>query len=348
MIDFDLFLDWAESRFGDVIVKGDEIRVNSIFEDDTKHHMWCNPSGGKHGIDHGVFHCWKSGAKGSLISLIMQVDNCTYEQALEILGGADTRLSVLEKRVQEMFEKRKIEEPPAITEGLQLPPFTYLFDDLLPSSYSRVQAEVYLFQRKLSTNGLMVCTAGEYRNRIIIPYYNETGKLIYFNGRYIGESDKVGKYKGPSKESGVGKAEVLYFQEWPKEGAIVYLTEGEFDSQSVKMCSYDTGAFGGKALSETQIEILRNKKYIPIICLDSDEAGKYGLRKMGEQLTSAGFDKFGFVRSPTQYKDWNAFLQALGTKLMRRYIETKTKFYGGSHGVMDGRWTSIALQSQDL
>ena len=38
-IDFDRFLNWAESRFPTVIVKGDEVRVDSIFEEDHKQHV---------------------------------------------------------------------------------------------------------------------------------------------------------------------------------------------------------------------------------------------------------------------------------------------------------------------
>jgi hypothetical protein len=282
MIDFEKFLEWAESRFGDVVVKGDEIKVNSIFADDYKQHLWCNPYGGKHDRPNGVFHCWKTDTKGSLVSLVMQVDGCTYEEALEILGGSDARMAVLEKQVQELFAKKKepvIEELEPVepkSDKLELPPFTYRFEDLPSASYHRVNAEVYMFNRKLSTEGLMVCTRGEYRQRIIIPYYDPKGDLIYWNGRYIGDSDKVTKYRGPKKEVGIGKGDVLYMPEWPEKGSVVYLTEGELDALSIKKSKLHAGGFGGKSLTDIQIEILRSTGYIPVICLDSDSAGKAG------------------------------------------------------------------------
>ena len=46
-IDFDRFKHWCEDRFPDCIVKGKEVRINSIFTTDTNYHLWCSPSGGK-------------------------------------------------------------------------------------------------------------------------------------------------------------------------------------------------------------------------------------------------------------------------------------------------------------
>ena len=51
MIDFEKFLDWAESRFDNIVVSGDEVKVDSIFCEDHKQKMWCNPYGGKKAAD---------------------------------------------------------------------------------------------------------------------------------------------------------------------------------------------------------------------------------------------------------------------------------------------------------
>jgi len=349
-IEFERFLDWAERRFGDIVVKGDEVKINSIFTEDHKHHMWCNPYGGKHGRPNGVFHCWKTDTKGSLVSLVMQVDNCTYEEALDILGGADTRLSELEKKVNEIFSKKPDPSPVVETKPskIELPPFTYPFDELPSNSYYRVKGEVYLFQRKLNTNGLMICTAGEFKDRIVIPYYDREDKLVYFNSRYIGNSNKVLRYRGPDKEIGIGKGDVLFMPKWPKERQRVFLAEGEFDALSIQQSGHMAAAFGGKALTDEQIVILRNNLITPIICLDSDKAGKVGLRRMAEILLKAGFSEFGFIRSPKEHKDWNILLQKFGPKVLFHYIQKNVKFYEGSHHRTDGEWTNMALEYRDL
>ena len=49
----------------------------------------------------------------------------------------------------------------------------------------RTLAENYLKSRKLPVDNLYVCSNGRYANRIIIPYYDNNKKLIYYNGRSI-------------------------------------------------------------------------------------------------------------------------------------------------------------------
>ena len=200
IIDFDLFLNWAEARFKDVVVKGNEIKINSIFCEDYKHHLWCNPSGGKNHLPYGVFHCWKTDTKGSLPSLIMKVDNCSFEDALEILDSTNTRLEDLEKKVAEIFEKKPKQNFLEIEKSkIDFPKGAYFLDDLPSVNYYRKNAE-----------------EGDYKNRIIIPYYNRSSELIYYNGRSLSENNSL-RYLGPPKSLGVGKGDVLFVPEWPTE-----------------------------------------------------------------------------------------------------------------------------------
>ena len=184
MIDFDKFLEWAERRLGNVKVSGSEIQADSIFTEDTKKKMWCNPYGGKKGNPHGVYHCWKTGNKGSLVGLVMQVEKCDFQEALEILGGQDITLYELEKKVNELFD---YQPPQATIEDVDfyLPPFTFPILELDQSNYYRTQAELYLNQRCIPVGDLHVCTKGQYANRIVIPYYDKNGKLIYYNCRLL-------------------------------------------------------------------------------------------------------------------------------------------------------------------
>ena len=329
-IDYDKFLSWAESRWhGDVVVKGDEIKLNSPFCEDYKHHLWCNVAGGKKDRPNGVFHCWKTEERGSLISLVMFQDGCAYEEALEILGGEDTFLVDAEAQLAAMFDgtaDATVEVVESVE--LRLPPNTYLLTDLEPSNFYRVGAEVYMFSRKLSPKGLMVCTGGklgdiDYKNRIIIPYYDRYGDLIYFNGRYLGTSKKIPKYLGPPKNLGVGKGDVIYFPSWPPSGVKIYLAEGEFDALTLQLTGLWSAAFGGKEISEKQVEILRNLQ--PVLCLDNDRAGKNSLPEIGAAMMRGGISPVRYVRPPGEYKDWNAMLQKLGPRIIAAYIKNQEK-----------------------
>jgi len=325
------FIEWCENhedRFGQIIVHGNEVRLNTIFptpsgREDHDHVLWCNPYGGKKNANCGVFHCWKSGAHGSLISLVMLCDSCDFETAAEILGGQNVILRNLEKKLKEFFENRDKKQEEEVANTLDLPPFSSLITELPVYNYHRVQAEVYLFNRKLPTDGLYITTGGgQYRHRIIIPYFRDN-KLIYFNSRYIGNLNNIPKYLGPDKRLGVGKDDVLYLPKWPKPGNKLYLTEGEFDAlsiyysgQSIKKDLY-SGAFGGKNLSDKQVEMIR--AYHLVLCLDTDAAGKEGLGKMAQTLQTKGLAAT-FVRPPKIYKDWNGMLQKVGSEALVYYL----------------------------
>jgi len=352
-ISYDKFLDWVETRFSLEDIKhgkNGEVRLNSIFhpeKSDTKHRLWCSPSGGKHHRLQGVFHCFDTDEKGSLISLVMLVDSCAYQQALDTLDTTDTSLRVLERKVNDMFNDDKIIE--AIVDPIEnnddiikLPDHVYPFDELSDTNYHRIQAEVYLFGRRLKTQHLMVGTAGEFKNRIVIPYYDRNGKLIYFNSRYIGTSKKALRYMGPHKDVGVGKEDVLYVPKWPAKGSKIYLTEGEFDALSLTMAGFPSGAFGSKNLSERHVEFLVG--YHPVICVDTDKTGKIVLPKIGDKMIALGINKISFVRPPIGFKDWNKMLEQLGHNVMRAYVENKEKQFN-----MDYMgWGKIELGMQDL
>jgi DNA primase len=329
MIDFDKFVDWAESRFGEVVIKGDEVKVNSIFQDDTKHKMWCNPYGGKTGVKSGVYHCWKSGESGTLIELVMKVDNCSYEEAFETLGGSQTTsFRELEQKMVEFFnniQKQKLRKKEEPESELKLPLNTFYISKLPKDDFYRMEAELQLTTRKIPIDNLMVCTEGDYRNRIVIPYRDENNELIYFNSRLLWDHKKLPKYLGPKKECGVGKGDVVFMPQWPSTGTRIYLTEGEFDAMSLNIAGFYGCAVGGKEITENQMGLI--SKYSVTIGLDNDEAGFDALIKIGDSLLEKGFQNTKYISPPTKYKDWNEMLEDLSPQLIKKYIERYERSY---------------------
>jgi hypothetical protein len=323
-IQFDKFEKWAMARFGEenVVVKGKEIRINSIFEpDDTAFHLWCSPSGGKKKRKFGVFHCFKTDKKGSLVKLVQLVDNCDREDALSTLAGR-TSIHDLEKQLEAFFEKEDDLPEEPIKQTFTLPPCCELISNLGTNNWWRQKAEEYLTKRKIPIDGLYICTDDRYKFRIIIPYYDKYGKLIYWNGRHIGKSKC--KYLGPPKEVGVGKEDVVYMAgKWPKEKEIVYLCEGEFNAKTLALAEFNAAACGGKNMSEKQALLLADYKIV--LCLDRDKAGKAGTSKMSSMITSLetvkqGKDKLMYVIPPVGYNDWNEFLVKNNVELLHYYI----------------------------
>jgi DNA primase len=345
-IDFDKFLSWAESRFDDVSVRGNEIIVNSIFCEDRKRHLWCNPSGGKTGCKSGVYHCWKSEQSGSLVGLVMLVDKCSYDEAVEILDApSEGSLQDLERRVNDIFEKKPQhideDDPP---KSLKIPESCYLFDELPSYNETRILAIDYLKSRKINPSGLFVCTRGRYRNRIVIPYYDKNGNLFYYNGRYIGDSGKNLRYLGPPKELGIGKGDVIFVPEWPRDGEKIYITEGEFDALALRSAGFYSAALGGKSMSEKQRYMV--SPYKPVLCLDADQAGGKATFEIAKFMMSRGIIGINYVRPCVEYKDWNGLLVSKGPKILAAYINSQEKEYNSMPGV--GDWEGIRLKMNEM
>ncbi len=312
-IDHDRFLDWAESHFDSIKVKGNEIMLNSIFTDDTNHKLACN-------TNKNCFHCWKSGRKGNLILLVCEVEKCPYDEAIEKLGSTNS-LYYLEQRVKEFIGKgnKNIVLPPT---GIELPPDAYKLMDLAINNPFRAKAENFLKSRKIQSRDFMVCVSGKFKNRIVIPYYGKQSEIIYWNARTLDPNNKF-RYMGPDISTGVGKGDVLWIGKWYDKGTRIYLCEGEFDAMSLCQCGIPAAASGGKVLSFKQTELLRGYKIT--LGFDNDAYGRPAIIKAANVLKESGFEDIKVVRAPEKYKDWSELLVGTNIEIVRSYLLSNEK-----------------------
>jgi DNA primase len=327
---FENFKNWANDRFkGDVLISGSEIRVNSIFVDDNKYHLWCSPKGGKNNIKNGVYHCFKTDNKGSLIKLIRLVDRCSFGEAIEVLSGKKS-IRQLEEQLIAFLEKEDsndlIPESTKKIKNIALPDGSFLISDLPKNNFWRNLAENYLSKRKLPIKGLYVCSKKPYKARVILPYYDEKGSLIYWNARHLGNSKL--KYVVPPKSCGIGKEDVLYFPYGihHENDSNVYLCEGEFDAITLNLIGLKSVAAGGKNFNLKQANMLRN--YNIIICLDNDLAGVTGACNMFKILSQTLNKKnIKFVMPHRKYKDYNDMLISEGPNILLHYIKNNENYF---------------------
>ena len=308
MINEDLFLKWGTARMGNPLVKGEQIRFNSPFCEDNKHHLYCN----LHKFWKGVFNCFKSNNKGTVVSLVMKVDNCSYDSALQVLGikkSSELDFSTFDEKTIDFndFNKEEFE--------------TIVFPDgVVPiqeaPNWWREKAIDYIEKRHLNYNAFYLGISGRMKSRIIIPYHDRKGNLIYYNGRALFNNNL--RYLGPPKEEyDVGKSDVMYFANWFKENQKIYICEGEFDSMSLVKSNFVAGAVGGKHISIKQAAILANKK----VCLafDNDESGRSAVENSFKVLKSFGCEVTK-VSPPLDIKDWNEFLVKHEKDVLNLYV----------------------------
>lgn len=333
---FDSFMEWATDRFGAENIKlkntphGTEVCTHSYFAErkgieDNKYHLWMNPSGGKgkRQPGKGSYRCWKTDAMGTLVQLVAEYDSIDYDEAEELICGA-TSLRSLEKKLEEFFSPKveaAVEIPETPRQRLELPDWSFLITGMSDSHHMKRLATEYLAKRGLPPDGLYVCTNGDHKNRIVIPYYGKAGELIWFNARAMQDGKNVLRYM-KCRAEGLSQDDVLYMTSWPEPGTKVYIMEGEIDALSVARAGLVGCAVGGKSLSDTQAEMLRS--YQPVLAFDADSGvedhGLNAMIRIGRDLLGRGISCVRYVRPPRALKDWNKMLSQHGAKLLGDYV----------------------------
>lgn len=220
-------------------------------------YMWWSPFTQHHkpklqvNVQTGKWHCWVSNQGGhNLFQLFKKV------------GASKQDFQSLSKLLGEtIFVKQ--DEPG--TQDIKLPD-EYKSLSEPHTSIIRDHALLFLKKRGITTEdikryNLGYCTEGQYQNRIIIPSYDENGRLNYFVGRDFYASTL--KYKNPP----VSK-DIIGFDLYVNWSLPIILVEGVFDAMSVKNNSIPL--FGKSILPRLYQKIVEKKVNTIFIVLDSD------------------------------------------------------------------------------
>tara|TARA_Y100001972_G_scaffold113667_1_gene148611 strand:+ start:17758 stop:18696 length:939 start_codon:yes stop_codon:yes gene_type:complete len=213
-------------------------------------------------INKNVYKCWICDYRGRNIRRIVRRFGNHNQLASwdQLFGRQDL------ERFADLFMES---EPEEIVQKLELPDeFISLATDNLPAT--SIYAFNYLLKRGVTKADILkwkigYCFSGEYRNRIIVPSFDEDGDCSYFIARsYNGDSYK---YKNPRASKNITFNE-LYI-DWNKD---LVLVEGVFDA----LVAGNAVPILGSTLrsgSDLLRKIVRNDTPI-YIALDPDAAKK--------------------------------------------------------------------------
>ena len=171
-------------------------------------------------VSKNVFKCWICDYRGrSIRRLIRSFGSYTQLQKWdEIFGRQDL------ERFDDLFAERGVERN---DQTVDLPEeFISLCHSNIPKT--GIYARNYLKSRGISTEQILkwkigYCFSGEYRNRIIVPSFNDDGNVSYFVARsYNGDTYK---YKNPRASKNIVFNEL--YVNWNED---LILVEGVFDA----------------------------------------------------------------------------------------------------------------------
>lgn len=227
----------------------------------------------------GVYKCWACaetyGTQGPLGKLLNQFGTKQQKKTYELLRPSEELIK----------EKPKIK--------VSLPEGYTKFEDSNIRFIPHREAINYLYSRGITDEiinkyNIGFTVTGDYAYRIIVPSYDNYGKLNYFIARAW--TPRKMKYKNPP----VPKDEIIFNEksvDWDKD---VYLCEGVFDAffltNPIPML--------GKMISQNLFEQLYNKAQGNIhICLDGD-AWKDALKLYHNLNGGRFYNKIKILRLP--------------------------------------------------
>ena len=168
---------------------------------------------------------------------------------------------------------------------------------------------------------------GEYydtfRERIVFPITDKTGRILGFSGRYIGTQDGKAKYLNTAETEIFTKGKQLFgmLQAYREITAteMAFLVEGNPDVIRMhEVGAANTVAPLGTSLTDDQIKELAARARTIILVGDSDEAGVKAVLKNGKKITQMGLNCR--VMPITEGKDPDEFFRTRKHEFKEHYL----------------------------
>jgi len=297
-----------------------------------------------------IFTCFGCGATGDVIEFTKRYYNLEFGEAVEKLArehGIELKSTGSSAGSQEREKFYEVNKEAArffyraFTEGKN-PGYTYMkkrgIDDAILKKFGIGYADeswdsLYQYfkakgveEKVLLELGLISEKNGKYydkfRNRVIFPIINTSGKVIGFGGRAIG--DAMPKYLNSPENRVFQKKNNIYAlnttkQDVGKEGYAI-LVEGYMDVISLYQGGVrNVGASLGTALTENQAKLLKRYTRNVVLSYDADEAGQNaavrGLEVLGAEDIKVK------VLHVTDGKDPDEYIKKNGREAFLRLVD---------------------------
>lgn len=267
----------------------------------------------------GIYKCFGCGESGDVFNFVMQMEGISFPESLRTLAeryGIDLPDDADDGRSEEETQKRE-----GIYHALKFAGL--FFHTQLHESEDAEKARIYLEKRGYGkkiqrsfglgfapTNNLLLKAAQKegikeeylaeadlikpsnrgdgfydtFRDRLIFPIFNPSGKVIAFAGRILNESKKSAKYINSAQTPVYNKSEVVFGVNFAKneirKEEEVILVEGYTDVITMNMFGIkNVVASSGTSLTSGQINILQRYGNRIVMIYDADNAGQTAMQR---------------------------------------------------------------------
>ena len=272
------------------------------------------------------FYCFGCGAGGDVITFTMKMENVDYPSAVEILADrvgmtvpepelrpgkprVDTKRLCALNACAARFYYDKLISPEGkyardylVSRGFDLRQVSRFGLGFADSRKDWGELCAHLIREGYTADEIKTMFLGGtnkrgelydyFRNRVVFPVIDASGRVVAFSGRFIGtpgENDK--KYFNTSDTPVYKKSRNLYGLNIAKNSKKnwLILCEGNMDVVALQAAGFDNSVAGlGTALTVEQVSLIKRYAETVYICYDSDEAGMKAAEKAMRLLSAAG------------------------------------------------------------
>ena len=312
----------------------------------------------------GIFKDFSSGKGGDAITFIMEVDGLSYVEALRYLAQRYGVEIIEEEQTDQQQEAQNKRESLFILLNFAKEHFKELlwnhdegkaiglsyfkergfteetikdfelgytidsWDDLMKTAEAKGYNKDLLEEAGLVISKEGGKTYDRFRNRVIFPIHNISGKVVAFGARTLSKDKKQPKYLNSPETELYNKSRILYGlyqakQDVRKEDNI-FLVEGYTDVISMHQTGIkNVVSSSGTALTEDQIKLIRRFTENVTVIFDGDAAGiKASIRGI-DMLLEGGLN----VRAVAlpDGEDPDSYSRQLGATAFNHFIETESQ-----------------------
>ncbi len=352
------FADRVKQRADIVRVIGEYVRLKKSGQNFTglcPFHSEKTPSFAVHPVKQ-IYHCFGCGTGGDIYKFVMEMDKCEFPEAVRAVAEK-CGIAVPQSRERSPEERRELQQRTALVEMHR--EASAFFARQLGSTLEGKAARAYLADRSmddeaiarfglgyapssgdallrhlkakypdklLQSSGLVGRDPGgrlydRFRRRIVFPIRSESGKVIAFGGRALG--DDLPKYLNSPETLIYTKSNVLYNLDRAKEAIrqtdAVVLVEGYMDTIAVVRAGIgNVVASCGTSLTETQVKLLSRFTRRVIVNYDPDTAGQAATERSLAILLEQNSD-VRVLALPAR-KDPDTFIRDEGAETYRKLL----------------------------
>jgi DNA primase len=310
-----------------------------------------------------IYKCFGCGKSGNTISFLMEHEKYSYVEALRWLANKynieieETEVSP-EAKIQQQsadslyvinnFGQKFFTDALFDTEEGQDVALSYLkergfreeiikkfqlgFNPAVGDSFAKAAVAAQYNQELLQKSGLVVLRDDKlrdnYRERIIFPIHNQSGKVLGFGARLIKKNDKAPKYINTPENEIYVKSKVLYGSYFARmaidKADECLLVEGYTDVVSLHQAGVENVvASGGTSLTIDQLRLIKKYTNNLTIIYDGDGAGiKAAVRGMDLALEEGLNVRLVLI---PDNEDPDSYVNKIGASAFIEFVENNKK-----------------------